>query len=154
MAGPVAGASKMPSAILFMCGQNIIRSPMAEILARSLLPPTIYIASAGVKRGEPDLFADAVLSEIGISEGRHLAQTLDDLEDDYFDLIVTLCPEAHHLALDVTRAIAAEVLYWPTPDPTATTGTREQILMAYREVRNHLGRLIEGRLLGLTRFST
>lgn len=126
---------------------------MAEILARSMLPPTIYIASAGVKRGEPDLFVDAVLEEIGMSKGRHRAQTLDDLEDDYFDLIVTLCPEAHHLALDRTRMMPAEVLYWPTPDPTATTGTREQILMAYRDVRNHLESLIERALLGSTRFS-
>ena len=60
------------------------------------------------------------------------------LSDDYFDLIVTLAPEAHHTALELTRSSAVEVIYWPTLDPTATTGTREQILAAYRDVRDQL----------------
>ena len=57
--------------------------------------------------------------------------TFDELEDWEglnFDLIVTLAPEAHHKALELTRTIAADVEYWPTPDPTATEGTREQRL--------------------------
>ena len=65
-------------------------------------------------------------------------RTLDDLEDDYFDLIVTLAPEAHHAALELTRSLAVEVEYWPTADPTATQGTREQIMAAYRDVRDRL----------------
>ena len=77
---------------------------------------------------------------------RHLPRSLEELEDDYFDLIVTLAPEAHHAALELTRSNAVEVVYWPTPDPTVATGTREQILSAYRDVRNHLATLIERRL--------
>ena len=145
--------AKPPGAILFMCGQNIIRSPMAAVIARYWLPPTIYIASAGVRRGEPDPFVEVVLDEIGLSLGRHSAKTLDDLEDDYFDLIVTLAPEAHHLALDLTRTMAVDVIYWPTLDPTVATGTREQILNAYRDVRDHLKTLIEKRLLNSSSFS-
>src|SRR5262249_20732457 len=53
-------------------------------------------------------------------------------------LIVTLSPEAHHKALDLTRTIAADVEYWPTPDPTGTEGSREQRLEAYRAVRDML----------------
>jgi len=83
-----------------------------------------------------------VLAEVGLTLGRHQPHVLDDLEDDYFDLIVTLAPEAHHAALDLTRSWAADVVYWPTPDPTVATGTREQILHAYREVRDHLTRRI------------
>ncbi|RVA32997.1 protein-tyrosine-phosphatase, partial [Mesorhizobium sp. M7A.F.Ca.US.001.01.1.1] len=60
------------------------------------------------------------------------------LEDDYFDLIVTLAPEAHHAALELTRSLAVEVEYWPTPDPTDAGGTREQIMAAYRDVRERL----------------
>ena len=44
--------------------------------------------------------------------------------------------------------MAVEVMYWPTPDPAAATGTRDQILHAYREVREHLKLLIEKRLKG------
>jgi protein-tyrosine-phosphatase len=124
---------------------NAVRSPMAETIARSVLPGT-YVASAGVRPGERDPFVDAVLGEVGLSLGRHAPHSLDELEDDYFDLIVTLAPEAHHAALELTRSMAVDVMYWPTPDPTVATGTREQILSAYREVREFLKMLIEKRL--------
>jgi protein-tyrosine-phosphatase len=147
MEAPAAPSQpRQPGAVLFMCGMNSIRSPMAEAIARHALPQSVYVASAGVRRGERDPFVDTVLAEIGLTLGRHQPHLLDDLEDDYFDLIVTLAPEAHHAALDMTRSWAADVVYWPTPDPTVATGTREQILAAYREVRDHLARLIEQRL--------
>lgn len=137
---------RLPGAILFVCGMNAIRSPMAEVIARTLLPAGTYLASAGVRAGERDPFVDAVLDEIGLSLGRRQPQTLDELEDDYFDMVVTLAPEAHHAALELTRSSAVEVVYWPMPDPTVATGTREQILGAYREVRDRQKRLIEERL--------
>ncbi len=137
---------KRPGAILFMCGMNAIRSPMAEALAKSMLPKGTYIASAGVRTGERDPFVDVVLDEVGLSIGRHQPQTLDELEDDYFDLIVTLAPEAHHAALELTRSLSVDVKYWRTPDPSVARGTREQILDAYREVRDHLKTLIQKRL--------
>jgi protein-tyrosine-phosphatase len=144
---PVNG-NKTPRSVLFMCGMNSIRSPMAEALAKTVLPVGTYVASAGVRPGERDPFVDVVLDEIGLTVGRHQPHTLDELEDDYFDLIVTLAPEAHHAALELTRSMAIDVVYWPTPDPTVATGTREQIVSAYREVRNHLSMLIKHRLLG------
>lgn len=145
---------KMPGAVLFMCGMNSIRSPIAEAIARGRLPKSVYVASAGVRRGERDPFVDAVLDEIGLSIGRHQPHVLDDLEDDYFDLIVTLAPEAHHKALELTRSWPVDVEYWPTPDPTVVTGTREQILDAYRAVRDHISKLIESRLLAGTSQNT
>jgi protein-tyrosine-phosphatase len=140
-----------PGAVLFMCGWNAIRSPMAEAIAKRLLSPDIYVQSAGVRSGERDPFVDVVLEEVGLSIGRHQPRTLDELEDDYFDLIVSLTPEAHHTALELTRSNAVEVVYWPTMDPTAASGSREQMLDAYREVRDHLWRLIEERLSGIRR---
>ncbi|MEN9894693.1 MAG: hypothetical protein RIR97_545 [Pseudomonadota bacterium] len=86
------------------------------------------------------------LAEINLSLGRRNPQTLDEMEDDFFDLIITLAPEAHHRALELTRSNAIDVSYWPTPDPTVATGTREQILSAYRDVRDHLRLLIDARL--------
>lgn len=131
-------ANVTPSAVLFVCGMNAIRSPMAEAIARSVLPQGTYVASAGVRPGERDPFVDVVLDEIGLDLGERQPQTLDDLEDDYFDVIITLAPEGHHRALELTRGNAVEVIYWPTPDPTVATGTRERILDAYREVRDML----------------
>ncbi len=149
---PVAKPSiGIPRAILFMCGLNAIRSPMAEAIAKRLLKPDIYIQSAGVRSGDRDPFVDAVLEEVGLSIGRHQPRTLDDLEDDFFDLIVTLTPEAHHAALELTRTSPVDVVYWPTMDPTAATGTREQVLDAYREVREHLWKLIDKRMKPIRR---
>ena len=139
MADTAHGSARTtPGAVLFVCGMNSIRSPMAEIIARSILPAGTYVASAGVRSGERDPFVDTVLAEIGLDLGDRQPQTLDELEDDYFDVIVTLAPEAHHRALELTRGNAVEVIYWPTQDPTVATGTRERILDAYREVRDTL----------------
>ncbi len=137
---------KTPRAILFMCGMNSIRSPMAEVIAKQLVAPGIYIQSAGVRAGERDPFVDAVLDEAGLTLGKHKPRTLDEIEDDFFDLIITLTPEAHHAALELTRSNALDVVYWPTMDPTVATGTRDHILEAYREVREHLTKLISERL--------
>lgn len=128
----------LPRSILFLCGMNAVRSPMAEQLARRMLPATTFVASAGVRAGERDPFVDAVLAEDGLTLGERHPRTLDELEDDYFDLIVTLAPEAHHAALELTRSLAVEVEYWPTPDPTGAGGTREQIMASYRDVRERL----------------
>lgn len=127
-----------PHAVLFACTLNTVRSPMAEAIARHYFGRDIYFASAGIKRGEPDGFAIAAMEEIGVDMHGHRPHTFEDLADSSFDLIVTLSPEAHHKALEFTRAMAIDVVYWPTPDATATQGSREQVLEAYRDVRDKL----------------
>ena len=87
-----------PGSVLFACGMNAIRSPMAEALARHLFPGQFYIQSVGVRCGKPDPFAAAVMDEIGLDISEHEPTTFDDLEDSYFDLIISLAPEAHHRA--------------------------------------------------------
>jgi protein-tyrosine-phosphatase len=144
----VTAPSKPVQAVLFACGLNSVRSPMAAGLFKQMMGKAIYVASAGVRKGELDPFAVAVLEEAGIDISRHRPMTFEELEDWEglnFDLIVTLSPEAHHKALDLTRTVAADVEYWPTPDPTATEGTREQRLAAYREVRDQLTDRIKSR---------
>lgn len=136
--GPVT----RPHAVLFACTLNAVRSPMAEALARHYFGREIYFASAGLKRGEADPFAVAAMEEIGIDISRHKPHTFEDLEDSSFDLIVTLSPESHHKALEFTRTMALDVVYWPTIDPTVTTGSREMILEAYRAVRDGLAKRI------------
>jgi len=130
-----------PQAVLFACGLNSLRSPMAAGLFRQLMGRAIYVGSAGVRTGELDPLAVAVMEELGIDISRHRPITFEELEDWEglnFDLIVTLSPEAHHKALELTRTLAADVEYWPTPDPTVVEGSREQRLAAYREVRDQL----------------
>lgn len=123
--------------MLFACAQNSVRSPMAESLLKQMFPQGLYVRSAGVRKGELDPFAVAVMAELGQDISGHKPQTfeeLDDWEGLNFDLIITLSPEAHHKALELTRTVAADVEYWPTPDPTGTEGSRDQKLSAYRDV--------------------
>lgn len=143
----MAGEAKteLPGSVLFLCGMNSVRSPMAEQMARRMLPRSVFVASAGVRAGERDPFVDAVLAEKELSLGERQPQMLDDLEDAYFDLIITLSPEAHHAALELTRSLAVDVEYWPTADPTGARGTREQILDAYRDVRDRLETQLKAR---------
>jgi protein-tyrosine-phosphatase len=137
-----------PHAVLFACGMNSVRSPMAAALLKQMLGTSLYVGSAGVRKGELDPFAAAAMEEIGVDISAHRPLTfeeLDDLEGLNFDLIVTLSPEAHHKALELTRTLAANVEYWPTADPTAIEGSREQRLNAYRDVRDQLLRRIRER---------
>ena len=136
--------------MLFACGLNSVRSPMAAGLLKQMLGTSLYVGSAGVRKGELDAFAVAAMDEVGIDIHAHRPITfeeLDDLEGLNFDLIITLAPEAHHKALELTRTLAAEVEYWPTADPTAIEGSREQRLDAYREVRDQLLQRIRARFL-------
>lgn len=130
-----------PQAVLFACGLNSVRSPMAAALLRQMLGTKLYVGSAGVRKGELDPFAAAVMDEVGIDIKTHRPITIEELEDLEglnFDLIVTLSPEAHHKALELTRTLALDVEYWPTADPTAIEGSREQRINAYRDVRDQL----------------
>jgi len=141
-------AAPRPQAVLFACDHNAVRSPMAAGLFRQMFGRAIYVASAGVRKGELDPFAVAALTEIGIDIAQHRPMTFAELEDWEglnFDLIVTLSPQAHHAALELTRSHAIAVEYWPTADPTAVEGAREQRLAAYREVRDQLIERIRAR---------
>lgn len=135
----------LPSAILFACSMNSVRSPMAEAIMKHLHGQRIFVDSVGVRAGEHDPFVDAVMDEIGIDITKHRVKIFDQLDDDYFDLIITLSPEAHHKALEMTRTMACDVEYWPTNDATAVDGSRETKLNAYRDVRDMLLRRITER---------
>jgi protein-tyrosine-phosphatase len=143
-----AGRALKPHAVLFACGLNAIRSPIAAGLFKQLFGARAYVGSAGVRKGDLDPFAVAVMDEIGLDISRHRPMTFEELEDWEglnFDVIVTLSPEAHHKALELTRTLAAEVEYWPTPDPSVPGGNREQRLEAYRAVRDELLKRIKVR---------
>ncbi len=134
-------AARPPLAVLFACSRNAVRSPIAAALFGQIFGRAVYVGSAGVRKGELDAFAVAAMAEIGIDISRHKPtafEELDEWEGLNFDLIITLAPEAHHRALELTRTSAVDVEYWPTADPSAVEGSREQRLDAYRAVRDQL----------------
>jgi len=115
--------SDLPGSVLFACSMNAIRSPMAEGFLKFLHGTRIYVDSVGMRKREVDGFAIAVMEEMGIDISRHAAKTFDDLQDDLFDIVVTLSPEAHHRALELTRTSPVEVEFWNTFDPSLVEGS-------------------------------
>jgi protein-tyrosine-phosphatase len=138
---------RSPSSILFVCTQNAIRSPMAAAIMHATCAGRIYVASAGITAGDPDPFVGIVMDEIGLDLTRHRPHSIEDLHDNAFDLVITLSPEAHERATDMTKTMAIAVEYWPTPDPSKVSGNRDQILEAYRSVRDALQRKITDRFI-------
>lgn len=128
----------LPGSVLFACTHNAIRSPMAEGILKHLFGGRIYVDSVGVRAGTLDPFAVAVAEEIGIDVSGHRPKAFSDLEDTYFDVVISLSPEAQHQAVEMTRTMAAEVEYWKVLDPSYIHGNREERMNAYREVRDAL----------------
>jgi len=135
----------LPSSVLFACSRNAIRSPMAEAMLKHFHHRRIFVDSVGVRAGELDPFAVAVMEEIGIQIGKHRPKGFEELHDSSFDVIVSLSPEAQHSAVELTRTMACDVEFWPTLDPSVIEGSRETRLDAFRAVRDQLLRRIEAR---------
>lgn len=132
-------AARPPDAVLFACNYNVVRSPMAAGLMRRLYGDRVFIDCCGLQVGESvDPFSVAVMREIGVDLAEHRPKSFDDLEDASFDLVVSLTPLAQHRAVELSRGRAMELEYWPTQDPTLETGSRDQRLAGYRQVRDAL----------------
>jgi protein-tyrosine-phosphatase len=154
-----ASPAPLPGAVLFACNFNQVRSPMAEALLKRLVGTRIFVDSCGLKRARPledddeddegpartDPFVEVVMAELDCDLSLHRPKTFDELEDNSFDLVISLTPEAQHRSVELARGRAADIEYWPTQDPTLTEGSREARLAAYREVRDALARRIAER---------
>lgn len=137
----------LPEAILFACSFNAVRSPMAAALLRRKTKNKIHIDSVGVKAGDPDGFMIEVMAEAGIDLSKHKSNTFHDLEDNYFDLVVSFSPEAQHSAVEMTRTMACELEFWRIVDPTFVEGSRQTRLDAYRQVRDDLNKQLTERFM-------
>lgn len=111
---------------------------MAASLMRFIHGRRVFVDSVGLRILPVDPFAVSVLDEIGIDISGHQPKTFDDLEDDFFDLVVSLSPEAQHRAVEMTRTSSCEIEFWPTMDPSAVTGNRDMRIEAYKSLRDQL----------------
>ena len=134
----IYSADDLPDAVMFCCTMNSIRSPMAEGLMKQIHGNKVYVDSVGARSGELDGMMVQVMGEIGIDMSGHRSKTFDELEDTFFDTIVALSPEAQHHAVELTRTMACDVVFWNTFDPSIIDGSREQRLDAYRQVRDQI----------------
>ena len=135
--GEIAAARNV-SSILFACNINAVRSAMAEAVVKARFPGQIFTDSCGVEPGQPDGFAIAVMEEAGIDLSSHQPKGFDDLDCDFYDVIISFSPEAHDRAVEITRNIDCETLYWPVDNLAGLQGSREERLRAYRAVRDDI----------------
>lgn len=157
-AAPAPGG--LPGAVLFCCNLNRVRSPIAEGLMKLWFGQAVYADSCGLHAGtardqlppRADPFAVSVMDELGIDLSRHKPKNFDDLEDDSFDVVISLTPEAHHRAGEIARGRAIDVEYWPTLDPTLVSGQRDVMLQAYRDVRDSLEKRLRARFGAIRTF--
>jgi thioredoxin type arsenate reductase len=134
----------MPKGFLFLCVANSARSQMAEGIARSLAPPGMKIWSAGSRPTKVRPEAIAVLKEIGIDISRHRSKAIAEIPADEVDTVITLCAE-EECPIFLGNA---QRLHWGLPDPAAVVGSEEEILSAFREMRDELLRRITDFLKG------
>ncbi|HNP63586.1 MAG TPA: arsenate reductase ArsC [Woeseiaceae bacterium] len=127
--------------ILFLCVANSARSQMAEGLARQLLGPNIRIQSAGSQPAELNPLSVDAMAEIGIDISDQYAKSVDTIDPDSVDTVVTLCAE------EVCPVFPRKVhrLHWPIPDPAAAQGdeAHEDRLDRFRQARNQISERIK-----------
>jgi protein-tyrosine-phosphatase len=142
-------AADLPDAVLFACNYNRVRSPMAEALFKHFYGTRAFADSCGLKPDPSDEgvdpFVAVVMDEMGLDVSDHQPKSFAQLEDDSFDVVISLTPEAQHRAVELARDRATDIEYWPTYDPTLADGSRDAMLAAYREVRDALATAIRQR---------
>lgn len=133
-----------PSAVLFCCDHNSIRSPIAEGLMKKIYGRATYVQSAGVKHDmEIDGYAIAVCNEIGVELSRHRTRTFQEMHEwgdalCSFDLVVALSPASRRQAEDLARLAYLDVEYRPITDPAGQAEGREAALTLYRNTRDQI----------------
>lgn len=120
--------------ILFLCVANSARSQMAEGLARQILGPDYTIQSAGSKPAFVHPLAIQALSELGINTAQHSSKSVQEIDLNHVDLVITLCAE------EVCPVTAGPLqrMHWPLPDPAAPTESEEVQWARFRQVRDDL----------------
>lgn len=120
--------------VLFLCVANSARSQMAEGLAREIFGDSITVQSAGSAPSRLNPYAIEAMREIGIDISKQRSKSVQDIDADSVDTVITLCAE------EVCPVFLGKArrLHWPFPDPAAAAGSREQLLAAFAQVRDQI----------------
>ncbi|MDA9770526.1 hypothetical protein N9D02_05745 [Emcibacteraceae bacterium] len=134
--------------LLFVCNYNSVRSPIAECLAKDIFGDRVFIDSIGIQEEllEINPFAISVMEEAGLILLNHKPKHFEDLNDTSFDLIICLSAEAEEKMKSLTRGYDIKIELWETDDPSGVKGNRENIMSAFRKMRDELKTRIEERL--------
>jgi len=126
----------MKRTVLFLCTHNSCRSQMAEGVVNRFLAGEWEAHSAGLEATFVHPKAIQVMAEIGIDIARRHSKTIDDLPRIDFDVVITLCSDAEHRCpVHLGKGKRAHIGF---DDPSAVSGTDEDILNAFRRVRDEI----------------
>ena len=126
------------SKVIFICNRNAARSPMAEGFLRALYREACEAASAGLQSFRVSSTAIRVMREAGIDISSHRSKSLSELSGTQFDLVISLCEEAACTPKPLLPG-AKQYLHKAFPDPATFRGDEEEVLAAYRDVRDRIG---------------
>jgi arsenate reductase len=131
--------------VLFLCTGNSCRSQMAEGFARYYLGDKVEVCSAGTQPTAVNPTAMEVMREKGVDISAQTSKGLDAVPQDV-DFVITLCGDAAERCPVYPAHVRVE--HWNLPDPAKATGTREEVMKAFREVRDEIERRVKGMVLG------
>jgi arsenate reductase len=137
--------TKEKQRVLFLCTHNSARSQMAEGLLGHLAGDRFEAYSAGTEATHVRPLAIRAMAELGIDISHQESKTLDRYLGEPFDVLITVCDQANESCPVFPGA--KERLHWSLPDPSKATGTEDQQLAVYREVRDAIRARIERELI-------
>ncbi len=114
---------------------------MAEGWARHSRSDSIEAFSAGVSPGPVSERAIEVMREAGVDISEQYSKHVDDLASLDFDIVITLCDNAREVC--PVFAGDTKVIHRNFPDPTFTPGTNEEIMRAFKDVRDQIKDFVE-----------
>ena len=125
--------------LLFLCVGNSARSQMAEGLARKRFGPKVDVQSAGSKPTGLNPLAVRAMEEVSIDISSHRSKSIDSIDLELVDTVVTLCAE------EVCPVVPGDrrQLHWALPDPGAATGSADEQLAQFREIRDEIDRRLD-----------
>ncbi|MGZ3594852.1 MAG: arsenate reductase ArsC [Syntrophales bacterium] len=127
--------------VLFVCTHNAARSQIAEGLLRAFHGDLYEVASAGTAPSGVSPYAIRVMSEIGIDMGVHRSKSIQEYFGQQFDYVVTVCDHAKESCPYFPGA--KKMLHQSFANPSALTGTEEEIMAGFRQSRDAIRSWIE-----------
>lgn len=129
--------------VLFLCVHNSARSQMAEAFLKKHAPDTFEVTSAGLEPGTLNPNVVTVMREIGIDLSANKTKSVFDLykRGELFSYVITVCSQEAAERCPIFTGISTR-LHWPFDDPSAFTGTQEEILDKTRQVRDAIERQV------------
>ena len=130
--------------VLFVCIHNSARSQMAEAFVNTLSGGKIEAFSAGLEPGTLNPVVVEVMKEVGIDISGATTKSVFDFykSGTLFSHVFTVCDEASGQLCPIFPGLTKNI-HWSFPDPSALTGTREEILQKTREIRDMVRAKVE-----------